>query len=83
VPEVRLIYRYSPVTLALVTGVVRRSIRMQNPVTNVPYYWLSVETRRGTFDVIANPSHISGDISVGNIAQVCGSFVGRLTGTAI
>jgi hypothetical protein len=81
VPEVRLIYRYSPVTLALVTGVVQKSVRLLNPVTNAPYYWLSVETRRGTFDVIANPSHIEGDISEGNVAQVCGSFVGRLAGT--
>jgi hypothetical protein len=83
VPEVRLTYRYSPITLALMTGIVRQSIRLLNPVTDAPYYWLSLETRRGTFDVIANPSQIAGDISEGNIAQVCGSFVGRLAGTEI
>lgn len=83
VPEVRLTYRYSPITLALMTGIVRQSIRLLNPVTDAPYYWLSLETRRGTFDVIVNPSQIAGDISEGNIAQVCGSFVGRLAGTEI
>jgi len=83
VPEVRLTYRYSPITLALVTGVIRQSARLLNLLTGVPYYWLSVETRRGTFDVVANPSQIAGDISTGNIAQVCGSFVGRLAGTEI
>jgi hypothetical protein len=81
VPEVRLIYRYSPVTLALVTGVVRKSVRLTNPVTSMPYYWLSLETRRGILDAVANPASIEGDISEGNIAQVCGSFVGRLAGT--
>ena len=81
VPEVKLSYRYSPVTLGLATGIVKRSIRHTNPVTGQPYYWLLLETRRGSFDVVANSASVSGDISQGHIAQVCGSFLARLAGT--
>ena len=83
VPEVKLTYSSSPITLGLATGIVRRAIRNTNPETNEPYYWLLLETRRGTFDVVANPAQVSGDISEGNIAQVCGSFVARLAGTPV
>lgn len=82
VPEVRLTYRASPVTLGLATGIIRRSIRHLNPVTGTPYYWLLLETRRGTFDVVANPDVVEGDISEGHVAQVCGSFLARLEGTS-
>ena len=81
VPEVKLSYRNSPITLALATGIVRRTIRHINPETREPYYWLLLETRRGTFDVFANPAQVSGDISEGHVAQVCGSFLARLAGT--
>jgi len=83
VPEVRLSYRHSPVTLGLATGLVKRSIRHTNPVTGDPYYWMLLETRRGTFDVLANPASVTGDISEGQVAQVCGSFLARLSGTPV
>lgn len=83
VPEVKLTYASAPITLGLATGHVRRVIRHMNPVTREPYYWLLLETKRGTFDVIANPSQISGDASEGHIVQVCGSFVARLAGTPV
>lgn len=83
VPEVPLSYRNSPVTLGLMTGRVRRSIRFINPVTRAPYYWLSLETKRGLFDVLVNPDAVQGDISEGNIAQAYGSFIARFAGTAV
>ena len=83
VPEVKLTYSSSPITLGLATGIVRRAIRHANPETGEPYYWLLLETKRGTFDVVANPTSMSGDVSEGNIAQVCGSFVARLAGTPV
>ncbi len=83
VPEVKLTYGSSPITLGLATGIVRRAIRHSNPATGEPYYWLLLETKRGTFDVVANPTKMSGDVSEGNIAQVCGSFVARLAGTPV
>lgn len=83
VPDVKLSYRTSPVTLGLACGLVRRSIRLINPVTGEPYYWLALETRRAVFDVLANPASVQGDISAGNIALVCGSFLARLEGTPV
>lgn len=83
VPEVKLSYRQSPITLGLATGIVRRAIRHINPATRAPYYWMLLETKRGTIDVIANPVQVAGDISEGNIVQVCGSFVARLAGTNV
>lgn len=83
VPEVPLTYRYSPVTLGLVTGRVRRSIRFINPVARAPYYWLALETKRGLFDIIVNPDAVQGDISEGNVAQAYGSFVARFAGTVV
>lgn len=81
VPEVKLNYRQSPITLGLAVGTVRRAIRHINPETREPYYWMLLETKRGTIDVIANPAQVQGDISEGNVAQVLGSFLARLAGT--
>lgn len=81
VPEVAVSYRSSPITLALATGTVRRAIRHVNPETREPYYWLLLETRRGTIDVVANPTHMQGDVSEGHVVQVCGSLLARLEGT--
>lgn len=83
VPEVKVSTRKSPLSLTLATGVVRRAIRHINPVTREPYYWLLLETRRGSFDVVVNPAQIEGDISEGHIVQVCGSFTARLSGTPV
>jgi hypothetical protein len=83
VTEVKLTYRSSPITLGLATGVVKRAIRHINSATGQPYYWLLLETRRGTFDVVSSPDVIEGDISEGNVAQVCGSFLARLDGTPV
>lgn len=83
VPEVKLSYKQSPVTLALATGSVRRAIRHINPETREPYYWLLVETKRGAIDVIANPAQVQGDISEGNVVQVCGSMLARMAGAAV
>ena len=78
VPDVKLDYVQSVVSLGLMTGTVQRAIRHRNPLTGMSYYWLQLATRRGAFDIIANPLTIEGDISMGQTAQVCGSFVGRL-----
>lgn len=83
VPEVAVTYRHPPVTLGLVTGIVRRSIRLTNPATGEPYYWLALETKRGLFDVLVNPAVVQGDISEGNIAQAYGSFLARLEKTTV
>ncbi len=73
-----LTYRPRPGSLWLLTGDVVRSMRLINPVTSAPYYWISLVTDRGQFDVIANPTNIDGDISDGHVVQVVASVTGRL-----
>ncbi|MBS0241045.1 MAG: hypothetical protein JSS20_02630 [Proteobacteria bacterium] len=76
--DVQLTYRQKPGSLWLVTGEVRRSMRLINPINQAPYYWIDLETDRGSFDIIANPAVIDGDISNGHIAQVVAAMTARI-----
>lgn len=78
--DLSLIYRPKPGTLWLMTGEVKRSVRLVNPVTAAPYYWLHLVTDRGDIDVAASPSAIEGDISDGHTVQVVASVTGRILG---
>ena len=78
VADAGLIYTTKPATLWLVTGVVRRSIRLTNPLTGTSYVWLLLATDRGEIDVIANPAVIAGDISDGHTVQTVVSMTGRI-----
>lgn len=77
-PDVPLIYRPKPGSLWLATGDVVKSMRLINPVTQAPYYWISLATDRGTFDLIASPDAIEGDISDGHVLQAVVSVTGRI-----
>jgi hypothetical protein len=76
--DLQLVYQPKPGSLWLLTGDVIRSMRLINPVTSAPYYWISLATDRGNFDVVANPDIIQGDISDGHIVQVVVSVTGRI-----
>lgn len=78
VPDVKLIYRTKPGTLWLITGTVKRSIRLINPITQAPYVWLSLDTDRGDIDLVANPAVIEGDVSSGHTLQTLAAMVGRV-----
>lgn len=78
VPDVKLIYRTKPGTLWLVTGTVKRSIRLVNPITGAPYVWMSLDTDRGDIDLVANPAVIEGDVSSGHTIQTLAAMVGRV-----
>lgn len=73
-----LTYATKPATLWLVSGVVRRSIRLTNPLTGTSYVWLLLATDRGDIDIIANPAVIRGDISDGHTLQLVASMAGRI-----
>lgn len=77
-PDVSLIYRPMPGTYWLISGTVRRSARLINVWTGLPYALISVETDRGMIDVVANPSVIAGDISDGHVLQAAVVLTGRL-----
>ena len=76
--DVALIYRPKPGTLWLITGEIRRSVRLINPVTLAPYYWVQLATDRGDVDLVANPDVIDGDISVGHVLQAVVAMTGRI-----
>ncbi|MEZ5853998.1 MAG: hypothetical protein R3D67_04345 [Hyphomicrobiaceae bacterium] len=78
VHDVELIYRPQPGTLWLLTGQVLRATRLINPITSQPYYLIALGTDRGTFDVVANPDVIEGDISVGHTMQTVACVCGRV-----
>lgn len=77
-PDVPLVYRPKPGSLWLATGDVVKSMRLINPVTQAPYYWINLATDRGTFDLIASPDAIEGDISDGHVVQALVSVTGRI-----
>ena len=76
--DVNLIYRSPPGALWLVTGTVRRTICLKNPDSGSPYVWVLLETDRGDIDVVANPSVIVGDVSIGHTLQAVVSMSGRI-----
>ncbi len=78
VPDVDLIYQTKPGALWLITGIIRRSIRMTNPETGTPYVWILLETDRGDFDIVANPDVIAGDTSSGHTLLAVVSMTGRI-----
>lgn len=78
VPDVPLVYRPKPGALWLLTGDIKRSVRLVNSVTSRPYYLICLATNRGQFDVIANPDTIEGDVSTGHVMQVLASVTGRV-----
>jgi hypothetical protein len=78
VPEVPMDFVQSALTLGLASGRVLRAIRHHNPLTDAPYYWVELGTDHGPLDIVANPGSIEGDISIGHVVQVCGSFVARI-----
>ncbi|MDX2158616.1 MAG: hypothetical protein SFW09_19115 [Hyphomicrobiaceae bacterium] len=77
-PDAPLIYRPKPGTLWLVTGEVRRSVRLVNPVTRAPYYWVLLATDRGDIDLVASPDRIEGDVSDGHTLQAVVTTAGRI-----
>ena len=82
VADAGLVYKTKPATLWLVTGLIRRSIRMTNPLTGTSYAWMLLATDRGEIDLVANPAVIDGDISVGHTLQTVATMVGRIIARA-
>ena len=78
VAEAGLVYKTKPATLWLVTGVIRRSMRLVNPLTGASYAWVLLATDRGEIDLVANPAVIQGDISAGHTLQTVASMCGRI-----
>ena len=78
VKDVGLRYKTKPATLWLLTGEIRRSMRLTNPLTGASYAWMLLATDRGEIDLVAHPDVIEGDISVGHVLQTVATMTGRI-----
>ncbi len=70
--------RGGPESTALLTGRVRECRLQTNEVTGRPFHWLLVDSMAASFDVVADPEIIEGEIKEGGTVQVTGIMIGRL-----
>ena len=56
-----------PESHALIAGVVIESEERRNAVTGAPFWWALVDTVGGTYDVVIDPSLLSGPVRAGNV----------------
>lgn len=67
-----------PSATAMLTGIVSSHHVLTNANTGHEFHWLSVDSLEATFDIIADPEVISGDIVKGGVVEVVCWFFGRL-----
>jgi len=63
---------------ALITGRVREVSRLTNEATGLPFFWLLVESHEATFDVVADPSIVHGEIKCGGNIEALVTLFGRI-----
>lgn len=66
-----------PSSTAIFTGRVKEHETLVNEETERPFHWLLVESLEATYDVLADPEAITGDIVVGGTVEVAGLVFGR------
>lgn len=67
-----------PSSHAMLTGKVVACAKLMNEETSAHYHWLRVESLDATFDVVADPDVVEGDITIGAIVQVACWMFGRI-----
>lgn len=67
-----------PSSTALLTGQVREHTRHTNEVSGRKFHWLLVDSLAATYDVVADPDIITGDIVVGGTVEIACVLIGRL-----
>lgn len=63
---------------ALLTGRVVETRLMTNEATGLPFHWLLVESLEATFDVVADPSIVTGEIIRGGAVEALVQLFGRV-----
>lgn len=66
-----------PSSLFMLSGVVRGAGILTNEVTGRGFFWLVVESVDATFDILADPEVVTGDIVQGGTVQVTCVLIGR------
>lgn len=69
-----------PSSNALINGIVRGHHELVNELTEQTFHWLQVESLSATYDIVAAPDVISGDIIEGGIVQASCWLFGRVLG---
>ncbi len=67
-----------PASAAMLTGYVVEHNEMTNEATGRPFHWLLVKSADATFDIVADPSVIVGDIVIGGTVDVVCQMFGRM-----
>ena len=67
-----------PSSNALINGIVRGHRELVNEFTGQTFHWLEVESLSATYDIVASPGIISGDIIEGGIVQASCWLFGRI-----
>ncbi|MBU2583496.1 MAG: hypothetical protein KJ622_17445 [Alphaproteobacteria bacterium] len=68
----------APSSNALINGIVKSHRELVNEYTGQPFHWLQVESLSATYDIVASPDTISGEILLGGIVQASCWLFGRV-----
>jgi hypothetical protein len=68
----------APTSLAHITGRVLRHEILQNELTAQPFHWVLVQSLDATFDIVADPEVVTGQINIGGTVDVACSLFGRV-----
>ena len=71
-----------PASTALLTGRVVEHRHLTNEVTGRQFHWMLVESLAASFDVVADPDSVTGEIVAGGTVEVGCVLIGRLIGEA-
>ncbi len=67
----------APSSTAILTGKVVEHVRHENEETGQPFHWLLIESLDATYDCVADPQAVTGDIVVGGTVEVAAMLFGR------
>ena len=67
-----------PRSIAVLTGRVLEHARLVNEETGHPFHWLLIESLAATYDILADPDAVTGDIVPGGVIEAAALFFGRI-----
>ncbi|MGD9670926.1 MAG: hypothetical protein AB7U75_18095 [Hyphomicrobiaceae bacterium] len=68
----------TPEPTAWLTGIVRAHRLLENEATGRSFHWLSVESLAATYDLVADPDIVTGEIAEGRIVEVMAWMFARV-----
>lgn len=68
----------APSSNALINGIVRGHMERTNELTGQNFHWMKVESLSATYDIVAAPGVVSGEIVEGGVVQAACWLFGRM-----